>query len=101
MTSHSRDGRRDIVLKLPSYGCREGRVPIHFDCRAFLALAAAAMPWPLAANAQQPRRLPVIGFGRLLDRYVRFELVVNLTTAKALGLKIPETFLVRADEVIE
>ena len=97
-------GHRDLIVALAA----RHRLPAIYPFRFFAAAGGLISygpdpidPFRRAAGyvdrilkGEKPGDLPV-------QSPTKFELVVNLKTAKALGLKIPESFLALADEVIE
>jgi putative ABC transport system substrate-binding protein len=96
-----------VAAKIAQYG-QEHRLPVIASWREFVASGALLSYGPsrileakrLAGyvqkvlNGEKAADLPI-------EQPVKFELVINLKTAKALGLTVPPSLLGRADEVIE
>jgi putative ABC transport system substrate-binding protein len=96
-----------VATKIAQYG-QERRLPVIASWREFVSNGALLSYGPSrifeakrlvgyvqkVLNGAKPGDLPI-------EQPVKFELVINLKTAKALGLTVPPSLLGRADEVIE
>jgi putative ABC transport system substrate-binding protein len=87
-----------ISARLPVIGA----IPFHAESGYLLSYGASSVGWAHRSayfvdkilKGAKPADLPV-------EQSTKFELVINMKTAKALGLTIPQTLLQRADQVIE
>ena len=97
VSSQASQGPRRTWNKLPSIGAREyaeagGLIGYGVDILSLYRRAAYFVDRIL--KGAKPADLPI-------EQPTKFELIVNVKTAKTIGIAISETFLVRADEVIE
>jgi putative ABC transport system substrate-binding protein len=95
---------RDAIIILAA----QHRLPAVYSLRSF-ATGGGLMSYGINPTDQFPRAASYVDrilkgekVGNLpVQAPIKFELVINLKTAKALGLTVPPSLLVRADEVIE
>jgi putative ABC transport system substrate-binding protein len=84
--------RLPAIYPNPTYAARGGLLSYGADRVNIIRHAAGYVDRIL--RGEKPGDLPV-------QLPTKFELVINLKTAKSLGLAVPESLLARADEVIE
>src|SRR5205814_8533724 len=103
-TSTRASAHRDLIVRLAA----QHRLPAVYPFRFYAAaggLIAYGADWidlyrraatyvDRILNGEKPADLPV-------QTPVKYEMVLNLKTAKALGLQVPDVVRLRADEVIE
>jgi len=95
---------RDLIIKLAG----QHQLPAIYNSRYFVTSGGVMSYGP---DSIDPYRRAAAYIDRILkgekagdlpvQAPTKYELVINLKTAKALGLQVPPTLLARADEVIE
>ena len=91
-TAHEVRARRRATISEKNSSRRGGRITYGPELATHYALVAEYVDKIL--KGAKPGDLPV-------QQPTQFTLIINLKTAKALGLTVPQSFLVRADEVIQ
>jgi putative ABC transport system substrate-binding protein len=84
--------RLPAIYSFPNYAAEGGLISYGVNVEDLYRRAAAYVDHILRGD--KPADLPV-------EQPTKFELVINLTTAKALGITVPQTLLATADEPIE